>query len=152
MSYEKFLERQLPRNIDQSGILNLMRSGGQFARYFDEGPKASLTDPIKMFRGEALRKSTETLVPDELVGKFNTPNPKKARKYPEDFALGGKVTRSFETTAEDLLKSAHKAHMYHGKVALDLNLAKGVPSDKASSLFAEYANEVDDSLLKNLKI
>ena len=53
MSYEKFLERQLPRNIDQSGILNLMRSGGQFARYFDEGPKASLTDPIKMFRGEA---------------------------------------------------------------------------------------------------
>lgn len=140
-----------PRNIDTSGILNLMRSGGNFARLFDDGPKASLTDPIKMYRGEALRKTTETLVPDELVGKFNTPNPKKARRYPEDFALGGKITRSFETTAEDLLKNAHKAHMYHGKVALDLNLAKGVPSDKASSLFAEYANEVDDFFLKEFK-
>ena len=140
-----------PRNIDTSGILNLMRSGGDFARLFDDGPKASLTDPIKMYRGEALRKTTETLVPDELVGKFNTPNPKKARKYPEDFALGGKITRSFETTAEDLLKNAHKAHMYHGKVALDLNLAKGVPADKASSLFAEYANEVDDFFLKEFK-
>ena len=140
-----------PRNIDTSGILKLMRSGGDFARLFDDGPKASLTDPIKMFRGEALRKTTETLVPDELVGKFNTPNPKKARRYPEDFALGGKITRSFETTAEDLLKSAHKAHMFHGKVALDLNLAKGVPADKASSLFAEYANEVDDFFVKELK-
>lgn len=140
-----------PRNIDTSGILNLMRSGGDFARLFDDGPKASLTDPIKMYRGEALRKTTETLVPDELVGKFNTPNPKKARKYPEDFALGGKITRSFETTAEDLLRNAHKAHMYHGKVALDLNLAKGVPADKASSLFAEYANEVDDFFLKEFK-
>ena len=140
-----------PRNIDTSGILNLMRSGGSFARMFDDGPKASLTDPIKMYRGEALRKSTETLVPDELVGKFNTPNPKKARRYPEDFALGGKITRSFETTAEDLVKKAYDAHIYHGKVALDLNLAKGVPSDKASSLFAEYANEVDDFFLKELK-
>ena len=140
-----------PRNIDTSGILKLMRSGGDFARLFDDGPKASPTDPIKMYRGEALRKTTETLVPDELVGKFNTPNPKKARKYPEDFALGGKITRSFETTAEDLLKNAHKAHMYHGKVALDLNLAKGVPADKASSLFAEYANEVDDFFLKEFK-
>lgn len=140
-----------PRNIDTSGILNLMRSGGDFARLFDDGPKASLTDPIKMYRGEALRKTTETLVPDELVGKFNTPNPKKARKYPEDFALGGKITRSFETTAEDLLRNAHKAHMYHGKVALDLNLAKGVPADKASSLFAEYANEVDDFFVKEFK-
>ena len=140
-----------PRNIDTSGILNLMRSGGSFARMFDDGPKASLTDPIKMYRGEALRKSTETLVPDELVGKFNTPYPKKARRYPEDFALGGKITRSFETTAEDLVKKAYDAHIYHGKVALDLNLAKGVPSDKASSLFAEYANEVDDFFLKELK-
>ena len=63
-----------PRNINTSGILKLMRSGGDFARLFDDGPKASPTDPIKMYRGEALRKTTETLVPDELVGKFNTPN------------------------------------------------------------------------------
>ena len=27
-----------PRNIDTSGILKLMRSGGDFARLFDDGP------------------------------------------------------------------------------------------------------------------
>lgn len=130
-------------------LLNLMRSGGSIADLLDAGGEAAKPDtPVKVYRGEAFLKDTPKLGADENVGKWYTANPKKAARYPSESAILGKVTRSFDSTAEDIIQNSYKAMSAHAKTILDTNLEKGLPNDKAYSIYANNLNQIDDFHIK----
>ena len=134
---------------NMSALIDLVQSGGKMADFLDMGGDAAKPDtPVKVYRGEAFLQNTPPLGDKENVGKWYTANPKKAARYPQESSILGKVTRSFDSTAEDIIQNSYKAMSAHAKTVLDTNLANGVPSDKAYSFYANNLNQIDDFHLK----